>query len=147
MGRRNKAKPKAHGNGRPPLNRLAIRPRRESCRAAKRAQNTTAYSLTDARSASSGVHSPYLRHLPATKEKRPEYSDLWADGGDKGSRKDGQCEDGIGEQSEPSRFRCPLSERSRERGRMRAKEKGSGICAELPVLWIALSRSSKRWWR
>ena len=71
---------KAHGNGRPPLNRLAIRPRRESCRAAKRAQNTTAYSLTDARSASSEVHSPYLRHLPETKEKRPSRSGLWADG-------------------------------------------------------------------
>ena len=45
-----------------------------------------ACTLTDARSASSGVHSRYLRHLPATKEKRPEQSDLWADGGDKGSR-------------------------------------------------------------
>ena len=109
-----------------------------------------ACSLTDARSASSGVHSRYLRHLPATKEKRPEQSDLWADGENHingGSRKDERSEDGIGEQSEPSRFRCPLSERSGERGRVRAKEKGSGICAELPVLWIALSRSSKRWWR
>ena len=45
-----------------------------------------ACTLTDARNASSGVHSRYLRHLPATKEKRPEQSDLWADGGDKGSR-------------------------------------------------------------
>ena len=78
--RRNKAKLKAHGNGRPPLNRLAIRPRRESCRAAKRAQNTTACTLTDMRSTSSGLHSPYLRHLPETKEKRPPRSDIWADG-------------------------------------------------------------------
>ena len=45
-----------------------------------------ACTLTDARNASSGVHSRYLRHMPATKEKRPEQSDLWADGGDKGSR-------------------------------------------------------------
>ena len=39
-----------------------------------------ACTLTDARSASSGLHSPYLRHLPETKEKRPSRSDLWADG-------------------------------------------------------------------
>ena len=43
--------------------------------------------------------------------------------GDNGSRKDEQSEDGISEPSEPSRFRCPLSERNEERG----KEKGAAF--------------------
>ena len=62
-------------------------------------------------------------------------------GGDRGTRK--ERSDGIAERSGASRFRCPIKERSGERGKVRNK-KTSGKRAAL--FWIASSRSSKRWW-
>ena len=108
MGRRNKAKLKAHGNG---LHSPYLRHENNK----KQAEHNTLlvfvleimgsrlpasahgkavfiYNLfcasvqPDAGRARSGLHSPYFRHLPNAKEKDPNESNLLADGGDKGSR-------------------------------------------------------------